>query len=156
MELMIVRHAEAEPARAGLPDARRALTKRGVRRFTRAARAMKRFGLRCDNLYHSPWLRAVQTAELLTPLLKGESFATSLLAREPSGDVLDLLKGKRIALVGHEPWLGELAALLITGDAGCARAFALKKGGVLLLKGKAEFGGMELIAALSPDFLADL
>ena len=71
MDLFLIRHAIAEERGEGLPDAERALTHKGRARFKLVVRSLARSGFRFDRVYHSPWLRAVQTAELLAPLNDG-------------------------------------------------------------------------------------
>jgi phosphohistidine phosphatase len=81
----------------------------------------------------SPLVRARQTADLLHQGLGGSTplEETALLA--PGGRPAELLdhlrsqkKVERIALVGHEPDLGQLAAFLI----GAKAPLVFKKGGV--------------------------
>jgi phosphohistidine phosphatase len=92
-------------------------------------------------------VRAVQTAELLEPLLAGPERAAHEVAeellREPSEALLERCRGDSLALVGHEPWQGQLASWLVTGDRGGA-CFALEPGGVLVLEGLPQPGRMLL------------
>src|SRR4030095_13513133 len=97
---------------------------KGRTRFSQAVMGLQRLKVRFDRLYHSPWLRAVETAELLAPVLDGKAVCSPALARAPSQDVLDALDGRRVALVGHEPWLGELVALLAPWGPPGGRGFA--------------------------------
>ena len=80
----------------------------------------------------------------------------TLLARRPSQDLLDAVAGERVALVGHQPWLGELVDWLITGDQGDGRGFAFKRGGVAWLEGRPKPGRMVLRAFLPPKALRAL
>ena len=153
MELILVRHAIAAPALPGEDDASRALTPKGIRRFRRCVRGLGRLGVGIDLLLHSPKRRAVETADLLADLLEGESRVTSLLAAPPSMDLLDLCTAPRVALVGHEPWLGELACWLLTGVMDAASRFAMRKGGVAMLRGEPRPGGMTLVAWWPPSTL---
>ena len=156
MELFVIRHAEAEPRRRGVDDHRRPLTERGVRQCERAARGLDALGVQFDRLFHSPWLRAVQTAEHLALVVKGETAVSANLARAAGDDLLGELEGENVAVVGHEPWLSELVAMLVTGDSGKAAAFALKKSGVVWLSGSCRPGKMQLRAALPPRVLRRL
>lgn len=153
MELYLVRHAIAEEALPGQPDDTRPLSAEGVKRFREVVKGLKRLGIRFDRLYHSPKLRAVQTANLLGDVLKGESEVTPYLAEPPSTKLLKTLQGERVALVGHEPWTGQLCALLLLGDPDSAGAFEFKKGGVARLGGDPKPGGMKLLALLNPRIL---
>ena len=164
MDLYVVRHAIAEPARSGHDDHDRALTDEGERKLKRAVRGMRALGWRFDRVLTSPWLRAARTAELLAPVAKTAPVATDLLCRSPSPELLALLSQAPVAaeprfstaLVGHEPWLGELVALLATGDTALGEALQLKKGGVVWLRGSPASGGMTIRAALPPKMLRAL
>ncbi len=156
MELFVIRHGIAVPGSMLLADADRPLSSQGRKRFSQAVMGLQRLGLRCDRLYHSPWLRAVETAELLGPVLDGEMGSSPALACPPSQDLLDVLVGERVALVGHQPWLGELVYWLIVGDQADGSGFAFKRGGVAWLEGQPKPGRMMLRAFLPPKVLRGL
>ena len=128
MELFVIRHAIAVPGSMLLADADRPLSPKGRARFSQAVLGLQCLKVRFDRLYHSPWLRAVETAELLAPVLDGKAVDSAALARAPSQDLLDALVGERVALVGHEPWMGELVAWLTTGAPPHGSVFALSAG----------------------------
>lgn len=155
MELFLVRHAPAEEAEGRQKDQTRRLTADGRARFTRAVKGLRAIDVRLDKLCHSPWLRAAETADLLAPLLRGEgeTLVLTALAAAPTEALFASLKGERVAVVGHAPWLSELASLLIVGDASLAQKLPLKKGGLLWLEGEPKSGGMTLRAALPPRVL---
>jgi phosphohistidine phosphatase len=156
MELFIIRHAIAVPGSILLADADRPLTPKGRKRFSQAVLGLQRLKVRFDRLYHSPWLRAVETAELLAPVLDGIAVSSPALARPPSPDLLDAVVGTRVALVGHEPWMGELVAWLTTGTPPHGGVFAFKRGGVAWLGGQPQPGQMVLQAFLPPKVLREL
>lgn len=158
LELFVVRHAIAEERAPSKEDASRALTERGRERFAQGVRGLARLGLSFDRIDHSPWLRAVQTAELLAPRLEraGRTRVSAGLAAAPSRELLDGLGAGRVAVVGHEPWLSELVALLVSGDAGHGAGFEMKKGGVAWLEGEPRPGAMTLRALLPPRALRRL
>jgi phosphohistidine phosphatase len=149
VEILIVRHAIAEERRAGLLDEQRQLTDRGRERFALVVAGLRQLGLEVDRLLHSPWKRAVQTAQLLEPILNGAKMSTDLLASPPGPELLEQIEGERVALVGHEPWMSELLEILIAGD-GVSVAVAFKKGGVAWLRGSPRPGGAELQALIPP------
>lgn len=155
MELYLIRHAIALDAEPGQSDDARPLSEVGVQKFKEVVRGLKRLDIRFDRLYHSPKLRAVQTAELLVPLLDGETEVTPYLATEPSQNLLKGLQGERVALVGHEPWMSELCAWLLTGRRNGGQ-FPFKKGGVAWLEGALKPGGMKLKGFWSPRVLRRL
>ena len=101
-------------------------------RFKESVTGLSRLGVAVDEIFTSPLIRAKQTADLLAAGLPGKPSVKVLDALSPGhapGSVLAQLakaaKRRRIALVGHEPGLGELAAHLI----GAGRALPFKKGG---------------------------
>jgi phosphohistidine phosphatase len=150
MQLLLIRHAIATPRGPDIDDATRPLTPAGRKRMGRAVRGLERLGASFDRLYHSPWLRAAQTAELLAGLCDGDVVSTERLAQSPTPALLNELEGQRVGLVGHEPRLSELLALLLLGTTERASRFLLGKGGVAWLSGEARPGGMVLEALLTP------
>jgi phosphohistidine phosphatase len=86
-----------------------------------------------DLVITSPLVRAEQTADILVKGLGGEPKLMTAPALAPGGSpaavaeaVGALTKGRSLAIVGHEPGLGELAAWLI----GARQPLPFKKGGV--------------------------
>jgi len=132
-ELYLVRHAIAAERGEDWPDDdRRPLTARGVARFKESVDGMRKLGVEVDEIFTSPLIRARQTAELIASGLLGNPTVRTLDVLAPGhapGTVMAQLaraaKRRRIAVVGHEPGLGELAAHLI----GAGRALPFKKGG---------------------------
>jgi len=149
MDLFLIRHAIAEERRAGLPDAQRALTDRGRARFEAVVQSLDRAGFRFDRVYHSPWLRALQTAELLTPITDGPLIATEGLAESPRPAFFASLTGENVACVGHEPWMSDTLALLTTGTPD-GTWLRFKKGAVAWLRGPPTPAQMQLRALLPP------
>lgn len=155
MTLLLFRHAPAAPADpdvaaaagADTADAARALTPRGRRRFKPMVRAVGRMGFRVERLLHSPLRRAVETAELLVPVVEGTTAVCAELAAPPGEALLAQLQGECVALVGHEPWLGETVRLL-TGAASLGIRWC--KGGLVVLEGQPVAGGMRIAAVVSP------
>jgi phosphohistidine phosphatase len=132
--LYLVRHAIAEERGDKWPDdTKRPLTKKGRARMGEGARGLQAFGVTLDLVLTSPLVRARQTADILVAELKSppKPVVTETLApdRAPA-DVANALaphaRAKSIALVGHEPDLGELAAWLI----GAKAPLEFRKGGV--------------------------
>src|SRR6185295_20303575 len=109
MQLFLIRHAIAEDSRAGLRDEARALTPAGRARFAEEVKGLERLGLAFERLRHSPLRRALETAELLVPLVDGELEVDARRAGAPRAELIASLAGASLALVGHEPWLSELA-----------------------------------------------
>lgn len=156
MELWLLRHGIAEEGEGEQADEARALTRKGRSRVERTVDGLAHLGVGFDKLVHSPLLRAVQTAELLLPLVDGESVVTDLLAQPPTPALLEALKGERVAVVGHQPWLGELASLLALGTIEKAASIEIKKSGAIHLRGELAPGGMTLAGIYPPRLLRAL
>jgi phosphohistidine phosphatase len=148
VQLFVIRHATAVPRDSLTPDAARPLTPKGRQRWKRGIAGLDRLGIAFDRLYHSPWLRAVETADALRHLVHGETVVTRELARRPTPALLEQLEGDRIALVGHQPWLGELVGSLVFKDARDGARLTLKKGSVVWLEGEPRPGAMTIRALL--------
>jgi phosphohistidine phosphatase len=139
--IMLVRHAQAgerDPARYP-DDADRPLTGKGKVTQAEVGEALRKRGLIPDAILSSPWKRAWQTAEILGNEIAGKKaikpIATASLAEAPDLQVLgaeiaNLGEVSSVALVGHEPWMGELASLLLAGDPDRV-AFDFPKSGVI-------------------------
>jgi len=153
MQLLIIRHAAAVARSKDVADASRPLTERGRRQWKRAVRGLVRLGVRLDRVYHSPWLRAVETADALIDRIDAESVVTRRLAGSPTPALLRGLAGDRVAVVGHQPWLGELVGLLVLGSRERGAWLELDKGGVAWLEGEPLPHRMVLRALVSPKML---
>lgn len=141
MDLFVLRHGIAEEL--GAPgverDADRALTEEGRARVERVANAMRAMELRFDLLLSSPYLRALQTAEIVVRRCGSRSKLRITEHLAPGGDVRALLRLIRdlrpepagVVLCGHEPFLSGLVSLLACGSA--VGTVALKKAGLCKL-----------------------
>ena len=126
MLLLLVRHAlAAERHPEKFPDdTLRPLDPKGRKTQRRMSRQLRRLNIVPSVIWSSPWKRAWQTAGILateTGLGKKRRQACPPLADDPDLAALTELIGtpaedESVALVGHEPWLGELASLLLTGS----------------------------------------
>jgi len=158
MQLFVIRHAVAEEAEPEQDDASRELTADGKRKLRKVVRGMRALGWSFDRVITSPWTRAVETAAQLGPLCEDDPVTTELLCQSPHAELLAMIaeRGEDTAVVGHEPWLGELVAWLAFGDTRHGEALALKKAGVVWLEGSVIPGGMTLRALVPPKVLRDL
>jgi phosphohistidine phosphatase len=114
MDLILWRHAEAEP---GEPDLERALTGKGHKQARRMADWLtSQLPDNCRILV-SPAMRTLQTAE---PLGRKFKIHKDLAPGAEPEDVLKAANwpgGKEsVLIVGHQPTLGQVASLLLTGD----------------------------------------
>jgi phosphohistidine phosphatase len=133
-ELYLIRHGLAEERGDAWPDdGKRPLTEDGMESMRKEARGLARLGVVLDVVLSSPLVRARQTAELVAGGLEPRPPIVNVESLTPDGSyaavVADLEKHarkRRIALVGHEPAIGELAARLI----GSRHSFEFKKGAV--------------------------
>jgi phosphohistidine phosphatase len=133
-ELYVVRHDLAEERGEAWPDdTKRPLTEEGMQRMRRASRSLARIGIEIDVVLTSPLVRTRQTAEIFASAFSPHPAVVNLDALAPEGGAAAVIaelekyaKKKRIALVGHEPGVGELGARLI----GMRHTMEFKKGAV--------------------------
>ena len=134
LELYLVRHGIAEDRGEDWPDdSKRPLTSSGIAKLRKQARGLVELGVTLEQIVTSPLVRTRQTADVLAEVLKSKPPVATSDALAPAGTPAAVIqeigrharKG-RIALVGHEPNLGELAAQLI----GAKAPLEFKKGGI--------------------------
>jgi phosphohistidine phosphatase len=138
MNLYILRHAIAvERGSPGIEeDAQRELTSDGAVKMRRIARGMLKLDLQFDLILSSPYLRTRQTADIVADALKARDklrFTENLIPGAGADQVIAEInkryrKRENILLVGHEPMLSSLIAILISGDP--TLAIVIKKGGL--------------------------
>ena len=135
VELYIVRHAIAAERGPEWPDdSKRPLTERGIERFREIVDGLVWMDVQIEIVLTSPLVRAKQTAQYLSsglparpPIAVIDALAPGHVAAEIMEQVAREARGhRRVAAVGHEPDLGELAGWLL----GTRRAVPIKKGGV--------------------------
>src|SRR5580700_8310897 len=135
MRLYLVRHATAETQGAA-GDAERALTPKGRLRMAEAAKGLRDLKVLPEIIVTSPMRRALETATIIAEELGGvrlEQLPELAQGFSAPADILESLRPyeslKQIAVVGHQPGLGELASFMLTGSTGdCEIDF--KKGAV--------------------------
>jgi len=135
IEIYLVRHGLAAERGPKYPDDRlRPLTPAGVKKFAELVPGLDELGVAVDFVLTSPLVRARDTATLLAAGLKPKPAIAELEALAPGGRhqaVIEAIKThakryRRLALVGHEPDLGELAARLL----GARGMIQFKKGAI--------------------------
>ena len=153
MDLILWRHAEAHVEREGQTDLERALTPKGERQAQRMAEWLNQRLAHSTRILVSPAVRTQQTAKALERQFK----TVQLLA--PDASVTALLSVARwpessepVLVVGHQPTLGQVAALLL-GEV--AQPWVMKKGAVWWLRHRVREEGPQVVlqAVQSPDCL---
>jgi len=142
MNLYLLRHGVAvEPGTTGYElDSERPLTPKGRNRLRAVAGAMQALDLSVDLILSSPFLRARQTAEAIAKPLKLRKKLALSDDLAPAGNPRLLIQQlnqfrpepENVLLVGHEPYLGKLVALLAAGNTSLEIDF--KKGGLCKLE----------------------
>lgn len=133
-ELYLIRHGIAEGRGEAWPDdSKRPLTEEGIARLRKGTRGLALLTPDLDVVLTSPFVRTRQTADIVAsafnprpPIVAIESLAPDGTPQAVLADLEKQSRRTRIALVGHEPGIGELAARL----AGSRHAFEFKKGAV--------------------------
>jgi phosphohistidine phosphatase len=155
MDLLVIRHGQAEPRADAGGDAARRLTDDGRKKLRRSARGLRKLVPELGALASSPLVRAVETAEIVAEAYGGLAIEQTS-ALEPDGDPKQLgewLAGQRaetLAIVGHEPLLSHAVTWFLSG---LRSSFVeLKTGGSCLLHFPDEIGPGRavLIWALPP------
>ena len=134
LELYLIRHGLAAERGPEYPDdSKRPLTSEGIARLRKEAKRLAALGVEFDQIISSPLVRARQTAEVFAqmtapsaPLALSDSLAPAGTPAAVFQDLSKYMRKARIALVGHEPNMGELAARLI----GSRTPIEFKKGAV--------------------------
>jgi phosphohistidine phosphatase len=134
LELYLIRHGlAAERGKDWPDDSKRPLTPEGIARLRKSARGLNALGVGFDQIVTSPLVRTRQTADVIAEELKEHPPVATSDALAPAGSSAQVIqeitrhvRKARVALVGHEPNLGELAAQLI----GARTPLEFKKGGI--------------------------
>ena len=150
MDLLLWRHAEAVD---GSPDHTRELTPRGLKQARRMARWLEDNRPRNLKVLVSPTLRTRQTATAFTD----EFEIVSSLG--PEGNVADILAATgwpegngAVLVVGHQPGLGRLCALLLSGS---EADWTIKKGALWWFTNRVREGETQtVLRAVIPSELA--
>ncbi|MFO0907707.1 MAG: phosphohistidine phosphatase SixA [Isosphaeraceae bacterium] len=159
--LYIVRHGIAAPhGTPGILDSQRPLTPKGVERTTEIGQGLSRLRLDIERIVTSPLPRARRTAELIAEelgLIDQVEIFDGLSAGATPRAIRDWLATRaeeRLMIVGHNPDLTDLVALLI-GLTGPSAPFELRKGGVAALEADPS-GGYTLDWLTTPRLLRRL
>lgn len=162
MELYLIRHGIAIERETDVKDEERGLTDQGRQKTREVAQRLYELGLQFDLILTSPLLRSQQTAEILcSSRLSPQMQSSNCLA--PAGDIYTWLSwleqwqhpgSTRLALIGHQPDLGQWAEIFVWGEA--REKFVLKKAGVIglsLPETGSPIGRSQLFWLTPPKFL---
>jgi phosphohistidine phosphatase len=150
MELILWRHAEAED---GVPDGERELTKKGHKQAAAMAAWLKERLPKRARILASPAKRAQQTAAAL------EARFTTVREIGVGASAAEVVEaagwpdaGGTVIVVGHQPTLGRVAALLATG---AEADWPIKKGAVWWFARRVRDGGAQVVlrAVIAPDLV---
>jgi phosphohistidine phosphatase len=134
LELYLIRHGVAAERGDDYPDdSKRPLTNAGISRLRKEAKALDALGVGFDHIITSPLVRTKQTADVFAEVMKSKPSVSQSDALAPAGtsaavvqELAKHMRKGRIAVVGHEPNIGELAARLI----GARMPMEFKKGAI--------------------------
>lgn len=150
MDLILWRHAEAFD---GTPDLGRRLTPKGHKQAAAIAAWLAQRLPAKTRVLASPAARAQETVEALD-----RPFET-IASIAPEADPTAILAAagwptakSAVLIVGHQPSLGQAAALLLAGE---PMGFSLKKGGVWWLSHRVRGEDQQVVlrAVMNPDML---
>jgi phosphohistidine phosphatase len=150
MDLILWRHAEAEE---GEPDLQRALTPKGQKQARRMGEWLDSKLPEGCRVLVSPAVRALQTVE---PLGRKFKVVPQLAPGAGPEDVLRAANWPNakepVLVVGHQPTLGQVAALLMCGR---VQDWEIKKAGVwwIVQREPQEPDGIYVKAVMSPEMI---
>ncbi len=140
-QLYLLRHGVAVPhGTPGIEDDDRPLTSDGERRVRAIGRGLKRLKVKVVRIATSPLPRALKTAQIVADVLGDPDLidvVEELRAGRDAASIRAWLATRdetRLMVVGHNPSLSDLLALLTTGDQDHAYC-ELRKGGIASLVG---------------------
>jgi phosphohistidine phosphatase len=128
MNIYLLRHGEAEPR--DHDDAGRQLTHRGKGDLQNVAHQFAERGITLDRCFHSPYVRTTQTAAVLLSQIPRAPVAEALQVLGPEHQAreviafLQTLKDEHVLVVGHNPVISEVLALLTHADTSQMHAVA--------------------------------
>ena len=150
MELILWRHAEAED---GLSDMARHLTAKGEKQADKMAAFLRASLPQDTRILVSPAKRTQQTVQALTKNFTTEPAIAPGASPQAILEAANWLDGQGcVLIVGHQPALGEAAALLMVSK---PEYWSIKKGAVWWFSRREREGNHEttLRLVIAPDFL---
>lgn len=116
MRLYLIQHGLSLPEEK---DPERPLSSEGKEQTQKIAEFLKAKSVEVDSLWHSPKLRAIQTAQIITksifcPEIQERNDLNPLDSVEKFPEEIKSLS-KNLMIVGHLPFLQKLASLILSG-----------------------------------------
>lgn len=135
VQIYLLRHGIADDGKPGRPDSERALTSEGRDKLRRVLKRARTADCSPSLILTSPYVRAVQTAEIAADVFgyRNEVVKTKALVPEASPhDIWEEIRVHRdeaaILLASHEPLMSTLAAFLLRCP---ALQVDMKKGAII-------------------------
>ena len=153
MKVYLVRHGDAVSSSV---DPQRPLSEQGMADIRRIASFVRPLGISVEHIWHSGKPRAAQTAEILAGAVEVAKDCSSRDDLGPNSDastVADELEAydTDLMIVGHLPFLWNLASLLTTGRE-TADVVAFSTGAIACLKRRSP-GVWQIDWMVSPELL---
>ena len=134
-DLILLRHAHAEPADAGQDDSERVLSDTGHAEARAAGEWLRAHGLLPDRILYSNAARTRQTLESLGDIGGAQAREEASIYEASPGMLAELADAnrdaERLLLIGHNPGLEQLTALMHSGQSGDYRG--MPPGGIAVL-----------------------
>lgn len=159
MKLILARHGEAEDVSPTGKDRDRELTPKGKEDIHKMGRFIQLSSLKVKYIYHSPYLRTRQTAEIFAEELKIELLepCDELAPGKSCEDIIHKIKNfsnsEALLIVSHNPGIAHFAAYLIQDDA-LAPHLPFRPGTTIAINvARERFQKGQIIWMISPDDL---
>lgn len=134
-QLILLRHAHAESATSGQDDLERPLSETGQAEARAAGDWLREHGLQPDRVLTSSAVRTRETLAALGDIGGAEVYDDASIYEASPGTLVALADAnrdaERLLLVGHNPGLEQLAALIHSGQTGDYRG--MPPGGIAVL-----------------------
>lgn len=154
MKVYLMQHGEAKSKEE---DPQRPLSDPGKNNIRKVSEYAAKINLSIAEIWHSDKLRAQQTAGILAEALGMSDKVKECQGLAPNDNVMDLSiqlmsKEENVAIVGHLPFLGKLACLLLCGSES-AHIINFKMGGIVCLNNKDDLHNWTLDWMIIPEII---
>lgn len=149
--LILWRHAEAEILEHGQSDLARMLTGKGHKQARQMSAWLKKYLPKKTFVLASPSMRTRETVAYWGEDWQEEIRLSPERALQPILQLLAQSPYESVMLVGHQPWIGELAAHCLGMEDG--HQLSIKKGAVWWLRLPKSGGPYKLYSVQSPELI---